>query len=138
MIDLSALTIPLSCLSIGLCITSLVMPYWNCGGFFTTCVFTLIHVIIMGLILGGIVIFGIVFLLDLCKACRNSWIPGPVCNTCKILLSAIGAGALLSGNLLYAVMYIQSWSYVMSFAGSIIATHVVLISIFTSRCLQGY
>lgn len=137
MTDLSALTIPLNCLSIGLCITSMVLPYWNCGGFFTTCVFTLVHLVVMAFLLGGLAIFAIVFLLDLCKACRSSWIPGPVCNTCKLLLAAIGAGCLLAGNLVYAVMYVKSWSYIMSFTASIIAIHAVLISLFTSRCLQG-
>lgn len=137
MYDLTALTIPLSCLAIGLCITSLVVPYWSCGGFFTTCVFTIIHLIVMSLLLGGLAIFCAVFLMDLCKTCRNSWIPGPFCNSCKILLAAIGAGCLLGGNLLYAVVYVKSWSYIMSFAGSVVAVHVVLISLFSSRCLQS-
>ncbi|VDD82393.1 unnamed protein product [Mesocestoides corti] len=136
--DLTILTIPLSCGAIGLCITSLVLPYWSCGGFFTTCVFTLIHLVVMVLLLVGLAIFCVVFLTDLCKACRSAWIPGPVCNTCKIIFAAIGAGCLLAANLLYAVMYVKSWSFIMSFAGSLVAVHVVLISLFTSRCLQAH
>ncbi|VDM30489.1 unnamed protein product [Hydatigera taeniaeformis] len=128
----------LFCFAIGLCVASLVVPYWNCGGFFTTCVFTIIHLVVMGLLLGGLALFALVFLLDLFKTCRNTWVPGPVCNTCKILLSAVGAGCLLAGNLLYAAVYIKSTSYVMSFAGSIIAVHVVLLSLLSSRCLQGH
>ncbi|KAL5107814.1 hypothetical protein TcWFU_005983 [Taenia crassiceps] len=136
--DLSALTIPLSCLAIGLCVASLVVPYWNCGGFFTTCVFTIIHLVVMGLLLGGLTLFALVFLIDLFKACRNTWIPGPVCNSCKILLAAVGAGCLLCGNLLYAAVYIKSTSFIMSFTGSVIAVHVILISLFSSQCLQGH
>ena len=135
--DLTALTISLSCLAIGLCITSLVVPYWSCGGFFTTCNFTIIHLVVMGLLLGGLAIFAVIFLMDLCTTCRNSWVPGPVCNTCKIIFYAVGAACLLSGNLVYAVMYVKSWSYIMSFAGSVVAIHVVIISLFSSRCCQN-
>lgn len=135
--DIITVTVPLTCLSIGLSITSLVLPKWNCGGFFTTCVFTVIHIIIMILILGGLFLITITFLTEMFGACKASWMPGPICGTIRMLFSAVGAGSLLAGNVLYAFMYVQSWSFLLSFAGAIVAIHVVLFSIFGSKCFKN-
>ena len=135
--DILTLTLPLNCLAIGLSITSLVLPKWNCGGFFTTCVFTFIHILIMALILGGLGLIAIVFLADIFSACRPKWVPGPLCSSYKILLSALGALSMMAGNLLYAIFFIKSWSFLLSFSGSIVAIHVVLFSIFGSKCFHN-
>lgn len=136
--DVTALNVPLTCLAIGLCITALVLPNWNCGGFFTTCIFTLIHVIVMGLLLGGLGLFTLIFFIDICGACNTKWVPGPICTSYKMLLTALGAGCLLGGNLLYAMFFLEScWSFILSLAGSIVAVHVVLISLFGSRCFHN-
>ncbi|KAM3183780.1 hypothetical protein ACTXT7_009694 [Hymenolepis weldensis] len=70
-------------------------------------------------------------------ACKPGWMPGPVCGTIKILVSATGAGSLVAGNVLYAFMYVQSWSFLLSFSGAIVAVHVVLFSIFGSKCFKN-
>ncbi|VDK39343.1 unnamed protein product [Taenia asiatica] len=134
--DILTLTAPLTCLSIGLGITSLVLPKWNCGGFFTTCTFTLVHLIIMAFIIGGMALISIVFFADICSACNTKWVPGPVCASYKIIIFAFGAASLMAGNLLYALMFVKSWSFLLSFSSSIVAVHVVLFAIFGSKCFR--
>ncbi|VDN96939.1 unnamed protein product [Rodentolepis nana] len=135
--DILTLTVPLTCISIGLTVTSLVLPNWNCGGFFTTCVFTLVHLIVMVLILSGLFLISIIFITEMFGACRPSWMPGPFCGTIKILVSTIGAGSLMAGNVFYAFMFVQSWSFLLSFSGAIVAVHVVLFSMFGSKCFKN-
>ncbi|VDD82394.1 unnamed protein product [Mesocestoides corti] len=135
--DLITLTVPLTCLAIGLCVTSLVLPKWSCGGFFTTCVFTLLHIIVLGLIIGGLGLLTLIFIIDICGACRTKWVPGPLCTSYKMILTTLAAGCLLSGNLLYAVFYVKSWSFILSYSGAVIAVHVVVISFFGSRCCHN-
>ncbi|KAL7059483.1 hypothetical protein AAHC03_012937 [Spirometra sp. Aus1] len=134
---ISLLSLPLTCLSIGLCITSLVLPYWNCGQFFTTCLFTIVHIIIVALICGGLGIITLVFIIDLCNTCRDSCVPGQICATYRLLFNAIGSAALMAGTLLYAVMFVKSWSFVLCLIGSMIAVFVTVISIFSSGCITG-
>ncbi|KAL7059487.1 hypothetical protein AAHC03_012939 [Spirometra sp. Aus1] len=135
--NVSLLILPLSCLAIGLCITSLALPYWNCGYFFSICLLNLLQLISVVLFCGGLFIVSVVFITDVCGVCSDSWLPGQVCATLRVLFNAVGVSAMLAGNILYAFIFIDSWSFVLSLTGSVIAFHVVLLSLFTSRCLQN-
>ncbi len=132
----SIFTIFQSCVAIGLCIVFLALRMWGCGGLIPNCEDQAPLVIVVCLIIGGLSVFGLVSLIDLCRALNNSTAPTPCYNALKILFAAIGAGCLLAGNLLYAIKYVESPSFLMSFAGSIIAIQVVLISFLSCNCME--